>query len=157
MSILYINGDATTPIAKGNRIVVHCCNDIGGFGKGFALAVANKWPGVRDAYRDWYKNKSTNDFALGAVQFVSVHPYIWVANLIGQHGMKTGSNGPPIRYDAIGRGLEKVATKTHELGASVHMPRMGSGLAGGRWPDIEAIVIDKLCKEGIAVTVYDFA
>jgi hypothetical protein len=39
--------------------------------------------------------------ALGATRLVQVTPDIWVANMIGQHGMRTGSNGPPVRYEAI--------------------------------------------------------
>jgi hypothetical protein len=43
----------------------------------------------------------------------------------------------------------------HERAASVHMPRIGCGLAGGEWGRVESIVRDTLCAEGIEVTVYD--
>jgi hypothetical protein len=33
------------------------------------------------------------------------------------------------------------------------MPRIGTGLAGGRWPDIEPLITDTL--QGVPVTVYD--
>lgn len=42
--------------------------------------------------------------------------------MIGQRGMKTGSSGPPVRYEAIERCLAQVAQKAQELNASVHMP-----------------------------------
>lgn len=29
MNITYLKGDATTPTATGNKIIVHICNDIG--------------------------------------------------------------------------------------------------------------------------------
>jgi hypothetical protein len=35
MSINFIVGDATTPIGDGLKIIVHVCNDIGGWGRGF--------------------------------------------------------------------------------------------------------------------------
>ena len=38
------------------------------------------------------------DFGLGAVQVVWVGRLLWVANMIGQHGTRTGSKGVPVRY-----------------------------------------------------------
>src|SRR3954468_22751791 len=92
----------------------------------------------------------------GAVQFVQVEPYIWVANMIGQRGIKRGSSGPPIRYDAVASCLRQVAVKARELEATVHMPRIGCGLAGGEWSKVEPLIEEHLCDSGIAVTVYDF-
>jgi O-acetyl-ADP-ribose deacetylase (regulator of RNase III) len=153
--IQYVRGDATQPQAKGNRIVAHICNDLGGWGKGFVLAVSRRWPEPEAAYRRWHKDRSKNDFALGAVQVVRVEPYLWVANMIAQRGMKTGSNGPPIRYEAVRACLRALAVEARELGASVHMPRIGCGLAGGRWEEIEPILVDELTSRGVEVTVYD--
>jgi len=34
MDIKYIKGDATNPAGEGNKLIVHICNDIGGWGKG---------------------------------------------------------------------------------------------------------------------------
>jgi O-acetyl-ADP-ribose deacetylase (regulator of RNase III) len=76
--------------------------------------------------------------------------------MIGQHGMKTGSNGPPIRYDAVEKALATLAVEANRLGASVHMPRIGCGLAGGKWERIEPIIQKTLCSAGVDVTVYDF-
>ena len=42
------------------------------------------------------------------------------------------------------------------LEASVHMPRIGCGLAGGKWEEIEPIITDELTSQGIEVSVYDF-
>jgi hypothetical protein len=35
------------------------------------------------------------------------------------------------------------------------MPRIGCGLAGGKWEDIGPIVEEELDNQGIDVTVYD--
>lgn len=40
--INYIKGDATQPIKDGNKIIVHICNDIGGWGKEFVTAISYK-------------------------------------------------------------------------------------------------------------------
>jgi O-acetyl-ADP-ribose deacetylase (regulator of RNase III) len=152
--ITYLKGDATCPQAKGTKIICHVCNDVGGWGKGFVLALSKRWSEPEAEYRAWYADGT--DFALGAVRFVQVDPYVWVANLIGQRGVRTGSSGPPVRYEAIAAGLAKVAEKARELGASVHMPRIGCGLAGGDWARVEPLVCQHLRAAGVAVTVYDF-
>lgn len=155
-AIHYLQGDATSPQAKGNKIIAHICNDLGGWGKGFVLAVSRRWPEPEAAYRRWHRERAANDFGLGAVQLVQVEPYIWIANMIGQRGMKTGSKGPPIRYEAVDECLGKLGDFAGEKAASVHMPRIGCGLAGGRWELIEPLIESRLLSRGITVHVYDF-
>ncbi|MEU2022373.1 macro domain-containing protein [Streptomyces sp. NPDC016469] len=154
--ITYVRGDATAPRGKGVKVVVHVCNDLGGWGKGFVLALSRRWPEPEAAYRSWHRERAGNDFGLGAVQFVQVTPFVWVANLVGQRGMRRGSKGVPVRYEAIDRGLVAVADRALELGASVHMPRIGCGLAGGTWSRIEPLITTRLTDRGLSVTVYDF-
>lgn len=148
-------GDATSPHGKGVKIIAHVCNDRGGWGKGFVLAVSRRWPEPEAAYRRWHRERAKNDFGLGAVQFVRVDRCLWVANMIGQHGTRTGSKGPPVRYEAIGTALGTVADKARELGASVHMPKIGCGLAGGRWELIRPLIEDRLIGHGVSATVYE--
>ncbi|WP_278468728.1 macro domain-containing protein [Gimesia maris] len=137
--ITYLKGDATTPQARGNKIIAHVCNDLGGWGKGFVLAISKRWPEPEEEYRHWHRGRAQNNFALGEIQLINVEKYIWVANMIGQRGMKTGSKGPPVRYPAIEQSLKSVADKARELSASVHMPRIGCELAGGKWDMIEPL------------------
>ncbi len=156
MTITYLKGDATSPQASGGKIVAHICNDIGGWGKGFVLAISRRWPEPERSYRAWHRDRAGNDFTLGAVQIVQVKADIWVANMVAQRGLKAGSEGPPIRYDAVAACLAKVAVKAGELQASVHMPRIGCGLAGGKWERIEPIILAELTGKGTPVYVYDF-
>jgi O-acetyl-ADP-ribose deacetylase (regulator of RNase III) len=153
--ITYVRGDATVPSVKGVKVIAHVCNDIGGWGKGFVLALSRRWPQPETAYRAWHRERASNDFGLGAVQYVQVEPYVWVANMVGQRGVRTGSKGVPVRYEAIDAALARLADRAAELGASVHMPRIGCGLAGGTWSRIEPLVTERLTGRGIAVTVYD--
>ncbi|MCZ4513549.1 macro domain-containing protein [Streptomyces sp. ActVer] len=152
--ITYVRGDATTPLGKGVKLIAHVCNDIGGWGKGFVLALSSRWPEPEAAYRRWHRERAGNDFALGATQFVKVDRYVWVANMIGQRGTRTGSKGVPVRYEAIDKALAPLADKAIELGASVHMPRIGCGLAGGKWSRVEPLIAERLITRGIKVTVY---
>ena len=153
--INYIRGDATTPSAKGVKLIAHVCNDIGGWGRGFVVAVSRRWPEPEAAYRAWHRERASNDFGLGAAQFVQVEPYVWVANMIGQRGIRRGSKGVPVRYEAIDEALGRLADKAVELGASVHMPRIGCGLAGGKWSRVEPLIVERLLTKDLPVTVYD--
>lgn len=153
--IEYVRGDATSPHGKGVKILAHVCNDLGGWGKGFVLALSRRRPEPEASYRRWHRERAGNDFGLGAVQFVQVGPYLWVANMIGQRGMRRGSKGVPVRYEAIDTALGGLAARAAEAGASVHMPRIGRGLAGSRWSRVEPLIERRLTARNIRVTVYD--
>lgn len=164
--IQYVTGDATEPQGAGPKVIVHCCNDLGKWGRGFVLALSARFPGSETWYRTWArKNRGfmgeppvcevTGPFALGQAQFVLVRPRLWVANIIGQHGIVVTSEGAPIRYGAIRSGLAHVRKFSLPKGASVHMPRMGAGLAGGDWDKVAEIVSEELVNHKIPVTVYD--
>jgi O-acetyl-ADP-ribose deacetylase (regulator of RNase III) len=155
-TIKYLKGDATSPQAKGEKIICHICNDLGGWGKGFVLAISMRWPEPEKDYRDWHRPRAQTDFALGKARFVNVGNYMAIANMVAQRGMKTGSNGPPIRYDAVKQSLAAVSKEALARNASVHMPRIGCGLAGGKWEKIEPIIESELIAKGVAVYVYDF-
>lgn len=168
--IKYVIGDATEPQGDDNKLIIHCCNDIGAWGAGFVVALSKKWPEPEARYRSMFEGgavaREPAEYLLGHVQYVPVSSDTTVANLIGQHGISdaktTGvpefGTRPPIRYDAIWLGLARIA-RHYRTGPSafdsVHMPRMGSGLAGGDWRVIEALIESTLGDAGIPVTVYD--
>lgn len=154
-SVHYAVGDATAPPGTGPRIIAHVCNDIGGWGRGFVTALSRRGPEPEAAYRAWSKGRANNDFALGAVQLVPVYENLWVANMIGQHGIRRAGGRPPVRYEAIGQALGRLSGHALKLGASVHMPRIGAGLAGGEWTRIEPLIVERLCARGVDVSVYD--
>ena len=153
--ITYLNGDATSPQAEGVKVICHVCNDIGGWGSGFVLALSERWPQPEAEYRKWFTAGTEGGFSLGAVQFVQVGSDLWVANMVGQRGIKWSGSRPPIRYEAVAACLARVGVKARELGASVHMPRIGCGLAGGEWSQIEPLIERHLVAASIPVTVYD--
>lgn len=155
--ITYLQGDATAPQTDGPAIICHICNDIGGWGRGFVVAISKRWPEPEADFREWYAGRKDNDFALGAVRLVQVEDGLWVANLIGQHNLRRGPEGPPIRYAAVEQGLATIAREAAARGASVHMPRIGCGLAGGKWEEIEPLIRRTLIPAEVSVFVYDFA
>ena len=149
--IEYVVGDATKPVGSGRKIISHICNDSGYWGAGFTAALSKTFPQAEREYRDWY-NKYKQSFALGLVRFVDCGA-INVANMIAQHGVGRSKGVPPIRYAALASCLETVAYHAKNLEASIHMPKIGCGLAGGSWDMVEPI-IKKTCKD-VSVTVYD--
>jgi O-acetyl-ADP-ribose deacetylase (regulator of RNase III) len=154
--ITYIKGDVRNPLSYGNKILIHCCNDIGAFGAGVAEAIKQKWPIVREEYLKWVDGKLTyKPFKLGQVQFVKVENNLIVANMIGQHGIGHKNGIAPIRYDAIDECLKNVSDIALKYKASIHAPKFGAGLAGGDWVRIEALVIKNLCEKNIDVCVYE--
>jgi O-acetyl-ADP-ribose deacetylase (regulator of RNase III) len=154
--IAYCKGDATVPVADGPKIICHICNDAGGWGKGFVVAISKRWPQPEAEYRAWYARGESAGFRLGAVQLVDVEPTLKVANMIAQRGIWASAGVPPIRYDAVRECLAVLAEHAVQLGASIHMPRIGCGLAGGSWNEIEAIITATLVAAAVPVQVYDF-
>lgn len=92
------------------------------------------------------------------VQFVPVGDGIEIANMVGQHGVRQQRySPPPIRYEALASCLSAVGSHAVEHLASVHMPRIGCGLAGGTWDRVEPLIVEGLCGRGVPVTVYDLS
>lgn len=152
--IRYLKGDATRP--QGTNIIVHVCNDRGAWGAGFVMALSKRWHAPELLYRHWHKGDGeignvTGPFRQGEVQFIAVYDSIVVANMIAQ----TLGGERPLNDNALRACLEKVADFAVERKASVHMPRIGCGLAGGKWEEVEPIINETLVYAGVPVTVYD--
>lgn len=153
--INYVIGDATEPKADGNKVIAHICNDIGAWGAGFVMALSAKWKEPEERYLETY---NLNYISLGKVQLVKVTNNTRVANLVAQESIGFKNGREPIRYDALVVCLRKLTTAllSSKDSFSVHMPRIGCGLGGGRWEIVAPIVNIELCERGIPVTVYDF-
>jgi len=146
-TIHYVKGDATQPIGDGNKIICHICNDIGAWGAGFVLALSKRWSAPEEAYREDKK------LFLGKTIIVPVEYNISVANMVAQEGVGYSPDGlAPIRYGAVRACLAAVNDVAYRTKATLHMPRIGCGLAGGRWDEIEAIIND---VASVDVYVYD--
>ena len=164
---IYTVGDATTPKGDEHRIIAHIVNSVGGWGAGFVLAVSAKWPDPERSYRQWYrlrKDHLAGSFTLGNVQFVDVGRNLVVANMVAQVGYgKTGrglhrqANGgpPPVRYDALEQCLRKVAAEAKNHNGSIHAPRIGCGLGGGSWDEVEPILLRVEDEFQVPITIYD--
>ena len=75
--------------------------------------------------------------------------------MVGQVKGCTSSRVPPVRYYAVEEALGTVAGRAASLDASVHMPRIGTGRAGGEWERIARIIRNTLLRSDIPTYVYD--
>lgn len=153
-SINYVKGDATQPRGSGNKLIVHVVNDRAAtWGGGFARVVRTTWPEVQQDFIDWTEIHR-HSLRLGACRVSPISESLAVASMVCQHGFGP-SPTPRIRYNALESCLLEVANIATERQASVHMPRIGCGQAGGRWEVVEELIEQSLTRHGIAVTVYD--
>ena len=146
--INYVTGDATNPQGEGTKVIAHICNNRKGWGKGFVLAISKRWAEPERIYRT-----TPGNLLLGVVQMVNVESGLYVANMIAQDGYASYNRPLAVSYEALRECLVGVATQARILGATVHMPRMGCGLAGSSWDKIEPIVAAAF--QTVHVFVYD--
>lgn len=156
--INYITGDASFPektCPNGIKIIVHIVNDIGKWGAGFVLALSKRWSNLKNDYQTHYRAYSLGDIYVSKTSDND----IYVVDLFGQHGIRTTFNPTVIRYGAVEQGLKKLRYRLEKASlkdVSIHMPKIGSGLAGGNWQIIENIINKVFDGSNIPIYVYDF-
>lgn len=150
--ITYVHGDATKPRGSGPQVIAHVVNDAtpNWGGRGFAVALKEAYPGAQDDFKRWAHG---GNLELGATHEVDVGPDLHVVTIVAQRGYGA-SEQMRLRYGALESGLERLAAVAKELGASVHMPMIGAGQAGGDWATVKELVLTEVCDRGIDVVVY---
>ena len=138
----------------GHSVVVHVCNDVGKFGAGFAGSVARRWKAAHDAYFKWHRQGKASGFRAGAVQMVFLGPYLEVSNMISMQAVMGESRDSPLCYVALAEALDELGRHAASKGATVHMPRIGSGLAGGDWGRIDRLILAMMVKHEVNVFMY---
>jgi len=155
IGISYVHGDAIAPSTEGAAIIAHVVNDAtpNWGGRGFAQALRERMPQVQDDFRQWSR-LHRHLFKLGEGRHCRVSPTLSVFSMICQEGYGP-SLTPRLRYGPLQSCLIRLAKLALEHKATVHMPRIGAGQAGGSWPIIEELIDQELCSKGVLVTVYD--
>ena len=149
-----VRGDALEPRGKGRKIIAHIVNDrtANWGGRGFAQQVAKSRPEVQRAFREAASQRRTV-LKLGSTHFFKQEGEIEFAQMVAQKGYGPSSS-PRIRYAALRTCLTEVAERAFHEGATVHMPVIGTGQAGGAWQVIDEIIRETLGTLGVPVTVY---
>jgi O-acetyl-ADP-ribose deacetylase (regulator of RNase III) len=159
--ISYATGDALIPqIQAGDRYIVHCVNCRGIMGAGIAAQIKRRWPIVYTLYDALLRVKTPLE-VLGTIQVVDIFPGLKVCNLFGQYDMGNTIVGdvtiPAVDYRAIHLGFAHLKKYIIDNGGgTIHMPRLGCGLAGGDWNHIEDILHQVFDNCDVEIMVYDF-
>lgn len=151
------NGDATM-VTKA-QIIAHIVNDAGRWGAGFSGALEKQYPGVGNDYQNQLSDmKTRRNKVLGfcLVSRSNKFPNIRIVHMIAQHGVRSKDNPTPIDYNALRSCLSTLgaAAMRSEI-ASIQMPKIGAGLAGGDWSIILPIITSELGNLQIPVTIYE--
>ena len=153
LQIAYLFGDARRPRGTGKRIIAHVVNDgTPNWGGGFALEVAKEWGFIQEEFRDWVEQDRSN-LSLGKIHWAEIEEDLSIVHMVAQRGYGR-STRPRIRYAALGDALDHLQEVASEQGASVHMPRIGTGQAGGNWELIRELIDERLVRRGTPVFVY---
>lgn len=154
-AIEFLRGNALEPRGSGTKLIAHVVSDAtpNWGGRGFAIALMNKWPSAQDEFRAWAA--SARHLRLGEVHFADVEPDIKVASMVCQHGYGASAKAR-LRYMALETALKALVSRvTAGGGMSVHIPRIGTGQAGGSWMMVQELIATTLLAANVSVTVYD--
>ena len=150
----YVRGDASEPRTSGPAIIAHIVNDRARSwgGRGFAISLMRRFPGAADDYAAW---AGAGHARRGAVHLTEAEDGLWIASLVAQAGYgPSPSQRPRLRIAALRQALETLAAEARERAADVHMPAIGTGQAGARWPGVRDLVLEELADRHVATTVY---
>jgi O-acetyl-ADP-ribose deacetylase (regulator of RNase III) len=152
----FVSSDITELPPTGPVLVAHVVNDAAhAWGqRGVAKALARHYPRAASAFRSWTV-ASPDNLRLGNVHLVDVGQErpVWIASMVAQRGYGPSLDTRLI-YHALATALEQVSDAAKRADASVHIPRIGAGQAGGRWDLIEQEIDRSLVRAGLDVTVH---
>lgn len=164
--IKYVEGDATLPQGEGRKIIAHVCNNMGTWGAAFVVALSERCSYPEDRYLEWWRNSGVLPYELddappcwlGEIQFSDFNREdAFVCNMVAQDNSdeRLRTHSIPLDYAALRHCLRKLANKAHAAQASIHMPRIGCGIAGGDWTEVSRIIMQEVSALNVPVTVYD--
>jgi hypothetical protein len=166
--IKYVEGNLFD-LAKPPVIIPHIVNTCGGWGAGFVLPLAAKYPVAREVYLAWHKFTKTQDFTvpipasviyeddylkLGTIQIIQVEQAVFVVNMAAQ----TLDGERPLYYNYLVKCMDSLTyyISKYDLPRSIMCPQFGAGLAGGDWNIIEELINDCWIRAGLNVTVVKY-
>jgi O-acetyl-ADP-ribose deacetylase (regulator of RNase III) len=153
LRITSIRGDALEPRGNGRRIIAQIVNNkTPNWGAGFARAVKNRYPLAQKDFREWAVSHP-NEFSLGNTHESNISDDLSIVHMVAQHGYGESAK-PRIRYAALRDCLYRLKDVALAQNASVHMPRIGTGYAGGNWGYIVELIDEILVRNGVDVTIY---
>lgn len=152
--LVEVSGDALSPRGKGPKLVAHVVPNTPKMwgGGGFAAKVRRSFP---DAWEQFKRETIDRHRApvLGEVFLTPIDGDITIAHMVAQHGIGPSAT-QRLRYAALAQCLAEIRERATALGATVHMPRIGTGHGGASWDVVKELIKDELVYKGVPTTVY---
>jgi len=148
--ITYIDGD----IFKGKEdILVHGCNCMCVMGAGVARQIAKYYPLAYNADKQTIRGDKLKlgSYTSWSGPHTLYDQNITIVNLYSQY--IPAAYLKPFDPNAFAIGMSKI--KRDFSDKTIAMPKIGAGLAGGDWIEIESMLNDIFLDKHIVVYVYD--
>jgi len=126
-------GSALDPVGTDRFVIAHIVNDKHAWGAGFVVPLAKKFPASRQAYLGLHEH------IRGLIQIVGVSIDYRVGCVVNMCAQTLGVKHP-LDYEALKLCIGHTQRFALNAGASVHIPRIGCGLAGGDWTRIVRMI-----------------
>lgn len=134
-----VEGDLLAEVNEG--LILQQVNAQGVMGSGFARAIFERWPDVKERYQDVFLMNQFHrgsDY-MGRIQPVQVQPGLFVVNMVAQQFY--GKDGKKYTsYDALHTCLSAIAKLNENQNLRIHHPLIGCGLGGGDWKVVEPLI-----------------
>lgn len=151
--IRYVNGNVLEPRGPGVKVICQLVNNLARrWGGGIARQAAKRFPSAESEFGTWLTGLP-RDERLGQVHFSQPTRNVVISSIVGQAGVGR-SLLPRIDYRAVETGLAHVSRFASARGATVHLPRIGTGSAGGNWETIRSLIEEEFVQSGLVVTIY---
>lgn len=148
MAIEYRTGDLFA--AEDADALAHGCNCAGAMGRGIAVEFKRRWPAMFEEYR---QRCHDGRLPLGGVFPWAAPEGLTVYNLGTQAHWRSGAV-----LSAIESSVTAMADHASANGIRrIAMPRIGAGLGGLDWAEVEAVVAEAVEGRPFAVAVHQLA
>ncbi|QYW06680.1 hypothetical protein uav_149 [Pseudomonas phage UAVern] len=155
MTLTYKAGCLIEALDKGEvSAIAHQANCFNTMKSGVAKALVERWPAVSEADQATIKGDPDK---LGTLSFTPVYcedsEIRPVFNLYGQYNYGREKGVVYTDIKALGNALHQMKLFLDSIGIKrVGLPKLGAGLGGAKWEDVESCIITELA--GLDVTIY---
>jgi O-acetyl-ADP-ribose deacetylase (regulator of RNase III) len=154
-SLRELRGDALR-LERGSRtrIIAHVVPNTAApwGGGGFANQVRRRYPQVWADFRTLVSSAGGAP-KLGSTFLTKLADDAVIVHMVAQQGYGPSTTGR-LRYSALAQCLGELRRIAEEKGATVQMPRIGTGHGGANWDIVRELILGELVGKGIETTVY---
>ena len=143
-------------LTVSSGVIVHPVSNTGGFEKGLSQAIARVFPKIIDPYELCCRSAKSPLDLLGRVLVVKVSDTLQVANLFCIHDSKSKKHFEYMAFLSCLDKLKDIGEKTGGIHGPLLFPyKMGTGLLGGDWKEVERLIQSTLGDAAAAVCILE--